>query len=84
MTAWTCRWEVELGIGVTLLGGQTEPAHSFGLVLENALALGVPETEKVLGAGEALLGGLAIPLYGLGIVLWHALAEVVPETEIAF
>ena len=33
--------EVGLRKGVALLGGQAEPAHGFGLVLEDTLAVGI-------------------------------------------
>ena len=46
--------EVELGTGVTLLGGQPVPAHSFGLVLENAQPVDIHDPEVGLGTGVTL------------------------------
>ena len=62
--------EVELRTGEALLGGEAVPAHSFGLVLENAPAVGVHETEVVLGSWrQALLGGQPVPAPRFGLVL---------------
>ena len=59
-----------MGAGVTLLGSQPVPAHSFGIVLENALALVVHDTEVVLGIWR----NPAVPAHSFGIVLENALA----------
>ena len=49
----------EVDPGETLLGGQTVPAHGFGIVLENAPAVGVHETEVELRIGVTLVGEAA-------------------------
>ena len=66
---------------MALLGGQTEPAHSFGLVLEDTLAGGVHEPEAVLRIGLALLGGQTEPARRFGLVLENAPPGGVHETE---
>ena len=53
---------------MALLGSQPVPAHRFGIVLEDALAVGVHDPEAELGAGVALLGVNAEPSYRCGIV----------------
>ena len=60
--------EVGLRTGVTLLGGQPEPAPGFGIVLEDALTIGVHEPETELCGGVTLLGGEAVPFHGFGFV----------------
>ena len=63
-----------------LLGSQPEPAHSFGLVLEDA---GSVDPEVELGIGVTLLGGQPEPAHRFGIVLENALAVGVHLTEAA-
>ena len=53
---------------MALIGSQPVPAHRFGVVLENALALGVHETEDELGDGGALLSVNEEPSHRCGIV----------------
>ena len=62
------RTEIELRSGVTLVGGQPEPAHRFGLVLEDAFAQGVHDPEIELRFGGSLLGVNEEPSYRCGIV----------------
>ena len=57
------------GCGVSLLGGEAIPLRGFAIVLRDALAAVVHETEIALGYGVSLLGGEAIPLRGFAIVL---------------
>ena len=66
---------------MTLVGGQTVPAHSFGIVLRYALTEVVHETEVVLGTSVTLFGGQPEPFHGFGIVLEDALASSVTEPE---
>ena len=71
-----------MGAGVTLLGSQPVPAHSFGLVLENAPPGGVHETEVGLGCGVTLLGSQPVPAHSFGIVLENARALGVHDPEV--
>ena len=64
--------EVELGTGVTLLGGQPVPAHRFGLVLENAPPVSVHAPEVELGLSVTLLGSQPAPAHRFGLVLENA------------
>lgn len=64
--------EVELGVAVALPGRAVEPFGGFGIVLGNALALGITHAEVDLCAGISLRGGFSIPLDSLGLVLWCA------------
>ncbi len=50
--------EVDLGVGIALLGRLAVPFHCLAIVLRHALAFVVRETEGELGSGKALLGGL--------------------------
>ena len=70
-----------MGAGVTLVGGQTVPAHRFGIVLEDAPPVGVHDPEVVLGAGVTLVGGQTVPAHRFGLVLENALTVGVTETE---
>ena len=54
--------EVELGTGIALIRSEPKPAHRFGIVLENARAVGVHETEVELGAGVTLARSRALHL----------------------
>ena len=67
---------------MTLLGGQPVPAHSFGLVLENALAVGVHDPEVELGTGVTLLGGQPGPAHSFGLVLENAPPVGVHDPEV--
>ena len=68
----------------TLLGSQPVPAYGFGIVLEDALAVGAHDPEVELRTGETLFGGQPKPARRFGIVLRHALAigVHVPEVEL--
>ncbi len=50
---------MELRTGVTLIRSEPKPAHGFGIVLENAPAVGVLETEDELRTGVTLIGAAA-------------------------
>ena len=71
-----------MGKSVALLGSQPEPAHRFGLVLENAPPVGVHDPEVGLGQSVALLGSQPVPAHRFGLVLENALALGVHETEV--
>jgi hypothetical protein len=47
---------VGLGIGITLLGGLSEPVDRLPGILHDTLAGGIADTEVVLGIGIALFG----------------------------
>ena len=55
---------------------------SFDVVLWDAFAVGVHDSEVVLGAGVTLLGGQAVPPDGFRVVLRHARTGAVPDPEV--
>ena len=71
-----------MGFGVTLLGGQPVPAHSFGIVLEDAPPVVVPDPEIELRSGVTLVGGQPVPAHSFGIVLEDAASVSVHAPEV--
>ena len=69
---------VESKTNVTLLGGAAKPFHGLGMVLRQAVTIGVHEKEFV----GPTFASLAKPLHGFGIILWHTLAVGVFESEV--
>ena len=65
----------------TLVSSQTEPAHRFGVVLENALAVGVTDPEVELRDSMALISGQTEPAHRFGIILRYATPTVVHVPE---
>ena len=53
--------EIGLGASVSLIGGEAEPAHGFGIVLRDTDADLVHQPEADLRVGMPLVGGEAIP-----------------------
>ena len=72
-----------MGIGIILGGGFFEPRTRVTVVLCNAFAFVVEDTEVVLGSGITLSGSLFIPRTRLGVVLRDALAVGVEDAEVA-
>ena len=72
---------LSLRTGVTLIRSEPVPAHGFGIVLENALAVGVLEPEVELRKGVTLIRSEPVPAHGFGIVLENAPPVVVHETR---
>ena len=67
---------------MALLGRLAVPADGLGVVLRNALPIGIHGAEIDLGASITLLGRLAVPVDGLGIVLRNAFPGVIHNAEI--
>ena len=70
-----------MGEVVPLLGSEPVPAHSFGIVLRYAPAVGVHETEAELRTGETLIRSEPVPAHSFGIVLRYAPAVGVHIAE---
>ncbi len=68
--------------GLVARGCEVGPFVRLHIVLRNALAFGVHETEVMHGFNVALVGGLPEPLHRLRIVLCDASAVVVMKTEV--
>src|SRR6185503_17951451 len=60
--------EIDLSVGIALLGGAAIPLDRLAVVTRDALAVRVHETEETLGLHVALVRGHAEPLRGLGQV----------------
>ena len=73
--------EVELRLGVALVGGVAEPAGRLGVVAADAGPAGVQPPQPELRLPVALVGGAAEPAGGLGVVLGHPEARVVAHPE---
>ena len=72
----------EVGCQVTLIGRHAIPAHGISVVLRNASADVVHDTEIELGLRIALIGRHPIPACGFGIVPRDALTVCVPLADI--
>ena len=71
--------EVELGVGVALLGGQ-----AFSVILWDTFTVAVPQPEVELGVGVALLGGQAEPGDRFSVILWDTFTVAVPHPRLSW
>lgn len=74
--------QVGLGVGVALLGGETFPADSFGIIHWDAGALEIEDAKIVLGGGEAEIGSSAKPLGRQSIVTRSAYPGEVDRSQV--
>src|SRR5271165_2789305 len=66
--------EIELCLGIALVGSLAKPFCGSARIPRHALAIGIDHAEPELGLGAALIRGLGIPLCGLWKVLRKAFA----------